>query len=93
MKINQIDALQRAMARTKSQYDELTRGFVPALHCCPTCLTGGRDLQLVAKLERQAMWLRVLLRRRGTYADLAAIEQLDHEYGRHILDAIERTGG
>lgn len=48
---------------------------------------------LIKKLERQAMWLRVLLRRRGTPKDLRDINQLEFEFGKNILDRLEKTGG
>lgn len=85
--------MRRSMGRVRGQLEDLKYGFDHTKHCCLTCATGGFDLILIKKLERQAMWLRVLLRRRGTPKDLRDIDQLEFEFGKNILDRLEKSGG
>jgi hypothetical protein len=92
-KENQITLLRRAMSKQRSEYDLLSKSFDHTNHCCLTCASGGYDLILSRKLNRQAMWLRVLLRRRGTEKDLRDIRNLEFEFGKKNLDDLEKTGG
>lgn len=90
-KPNQITLLRRSMSRVRYELESLSEGFDHTKHCCLTCLTGGYDLCLSRKLNRQAMWLRVLLRRRGTEKDLRDIRNLEFEFGKNTLDDLEKT--
>ena len=81
------------MIRERARFDSLSKDFDHTKHCCLTCLSGGYDLILTRKLNRQAMWLRVLLRRRGTENDLRDIRNLEFEFGKKNLDDLEKTGG
>ena len=78
------------MMQAQSELDSINNNFDPRKDCCTTCMTGGRDLQLNDKLHRQAMWLRVLLRRKGRTSE---IEALEAKFGKAVLDSWQKTGG
>jgi hypothetical protein len=92
-KPNQIDQLKKAMSRVQNQIDNLHRGFDYKSHCCASCYCGGFDEILYRKLERQAMWLRVLLRRSNRENKLEEIKFLEFEFGKNCLDRLEKSGG
>ena len=92
-KPDQITLLKRAMQKNQSLYDDLLHSFDYKKHCCLTCASGGEDLRLYKKMQRQAMMLRVMLRKRASEKDLKEITILEFDFGKKNLDDLEKIGG
>jgi hypothetical protein len=65
----QIASLKRAMVRAQTE-DDKRFPFSAGDGCCPSCMYGREYREAMASQQRRADWFVVLLRKRGTVADL-----------------------
>lgn len=85
----EIAKLESAMRSARQRMDKLEEQFEFPRDCCPMCACGPEWLQLANKRERQAVWLRVLYRKRS---NVDGVRRLEFDFGRMKLDELERNG-
>jgi hypothetical protein len=85
-KPSEIDLVYRAMERTRNKMKQLEAPFRFPESCCPSCACGYEWEVLNKKLHRQAVWLRVLLKRKNM---LKEISDLEFEFGKQNLDYVQ----
>ena len=77
----EIARVRDAVKRRSIAIDEMGAGYCPPDHCCPSCALGRPYTELVAKNERAALWLAILLKRRGRPEDLSLAQLIASNRG------------
>lgn len=64
-KKTEIQYVEAALKRYRNELFDLSSDFDHTRDCCVTCMTGGYDERLRAKIDRVEKWLAILKKRKG----------------------------
>jgi hypothetical protein len=77
----EIERVRAALRRHEAEVDRMNGEWERAgATCCPGCMFGAKYTAATEQCSRTGRWLKTLLRRRGTEADMREVSYLDGVY-------------